>query len=67
MRWEDEWQTLMRRRDEALARTQHIQEAIAAVIRQRQPLPMQLLRAADVAEGDLNQVKARLKDFLHQL
>ena len=66
MRWDDEWRMLMRRRDEALARTQDIQAAITEVLRRREPLPMQLLRAAESAEGDLTQVKAQLKGFLHQ-
>ena len=64
--WEEEWRMLMRRRDEAMARSQGIQAAISAVLRRREPLPMQLLRAAESAEGDLTQVKAQLKGFLHQ-
>jgi hypothetical protein len=65
--WEQEWQALVRWRDEALARSRHIQAEITAVLRRREPPPMQLLRAADAAEGDLNLVKARLKDFLRHL
>jgi len=67
MNWEDEWRLLMRRRDEAEARAQGIQAAITAVLRRREPLPMQLLRAADAAEADFVQVKAALRDFLHHL
>jgi hypothetical protein len=65
--WEEEWQALVRWRDQALARSRQIQAEITATLRRREPPPLQLLRAADAAEGDLNQVKARLKDFLHHL
>jgi hypothetical protein len=65
--WEQEWQALVRWRDEATARSRHIQAEITAVLRRREPPPMQLLRAADAAEGDLNLVRARLKDFLRHL
>ncbi len=65
--WQDEWQALLRSRDEALARSRGFQEEITAFFRRRQPPPMQLMRAADVAEGELNAVKARLRDFLRHL
>lgn len=65
--WEDEWEALLRWRDDALARSRVIQAEITAALRRREPPPMQLLRAADAAEGDLAMVKARLKDFLRQL
>jgi len=65
--WEEEWQALVRWRDQALVRSRQIQAEITATLRRREPPPLQLLRAADAAEGDLNQVKARLKDFLHNL
>ncbi|MGO8919034.1 MAG: hypothetical protein ACLQJR_24295 [Stellaceae bacterium] len=65
--WEDEWQALVRWRDEAVVRSRVIQAEITAVLRRREPPPMQLLRAADLAEGEVTQAKARLKDFLRQL
>lgn len=65
--WEQEWEALLRWRDQALARSRRIQAEITAALRRRQPPPTQLLRAADAAEGDLDLVKARLKDFLHHL
>jgi hypothetical protein len=65
--WEEEWQVLMRWRDEALARSRHIQDEITAVLRRREPPPMQLLRAAELAEGERAAAKARLKDFLRHL
>jgi len=65
--WQDEWQALLRSRDEALARSRGFQEEITAFFRRRQPPPMQLMRTADVAEGELNAVKARLRDFLRHL
>ena len=65
--WQDEWQALLRSRDEALARSRGFQEEITAFFRRRQPPPMQLMRAADVAEGELNAVKARLRYFLRHL
>jgi hypothetical protein len=65
--WEEDWQTLLRSRDEALARTRVLQDEITAFFRRRQPPPMQLMRAADVAEGELAATKARLRDFLHTL
>jgi hypothetical protein len=65
--WEEEWHALLRRRDEALARARHIQAEISASFRRRQPPPMQLLRAADAAEGDLAAIRATLRDFLRQL
>jgi len=65
--WEEEWEALLRWRDEALARSRQLQSEISAALRRRQPPPMQLLRAADAAEGDLNLVKARLRAFLRDL
>ena len=65
--WEEEWHALLQRRDEALARARLIQAEISASFRRRQPPPMQLLRAADAAEGDLAAIKATLRDFLRQL
>ncbi len=65
--WEEEWQALMRWRDDAVVRARVIQAEITAVLRRREPPPMQLLRAADAAEGELAQARARLKDFLRQL
>jgi hypothetical protein len=65
--WEDEWQALVRWRDQVLTRSRQIQAEITATLRRREPPPPPLLRAADAAEGELNQVKARLKDFLHHL
>jgi hypothetical protein len=65
--WEEEWQELLRGRDEALARTRLIQAEITAALRRRQPPPMHLLRAAELAEGELAQAKARLKSFLNHL
>jgi hypothetical protein len=64
--WDDEWQALLRSRDEALVRARRIQAEITAVLRRREPPPMRLLRAADLAEGEVAQAKARLKDFLGQ-
>jgi hypothetical protein len=65
--WEEEWQALLRSRDEALARSRGLQEEITAFFRRRQPPPMQLMRTADVAERELAAVKARLRDFLRHL
>lgn len=65
--WEEEWEALLRWRDDALQRSRQLQTEISAVLRRRQPPPMQLLRAADAAEVDLNLVKARLRAFLRQL
>lgn len=65
--WEEEWQTLVRHRDRVLERSRAIQAEIAAVFRRKQSPTMELLRAADTAEGELAQVKARLKDLLRQL
>ena len=65
--WEEEWQVLVRSRDEALARTRVLQDEISAFFRRRQPPPMQLMRAADAAEGELAATKTRLRDFLHNL
>jgi hypothetical protein len=65
--WEREWQVLVRRRDEALARSQVIQAEITAAFRRHEPPSVQLLRAADLVAGELATTKARLKDFLHQL
>jgi len=65
--WEDDWRTLLRWRDQAEAHARGIQSEITATLRRREPPPMHLLRAADLAEGELTQAKARLKDFLRQL
>lgn len=65
--WEEEWQSLLRHRDRVLERARAIQAEITAVFRRKQSPTMELLRAADTAEGELAAVKARLKDFLHQL
>jgi hypothetical protein len=64
--WEEEWRTLTRWRDEALARLHGIQAEITASIRRRQPPPMKLLRAADEATGELAAAKAKLRQFLRQ-
>ena len=64
--WEQEWEALVRRRDEALAHARQLQAEISAVLRRREPPAMQLLRAADAAETDLNLATARLKTFLSQ-
>lgn len=58
---------MLRRRDAALARSREIQAKIAALLRRRQPPPMELLREAERAEGDLAELKARLRDFLRRL
>ncbi len=65
--WEQDWQSMLRRRDAALARSREIQAEIAALLRRRQPPPMELLREAERAEGDLAELKARLRDFLRRL
>lgn len=64
--WDDEWQALLRSRDEALDRARRVQAEIGAALRRREPPPMRLLRAADLAEGEVARAKARLKDFLGQ-
>jgi hypothetical protein len=64
---QDEWQVLVRLRDEALARARHFQDEITASIRRRQPPPMQLLRAADAAEGELAAAREQLRLFLRRL
>jgi hypothetical protein len=65
--WRQEWQELLRWRDLAQARSHEIQAEITAVLRRRQPLPMELMREAERAAGDVAAVKARLRDFLHRL
>jgi hypothetical protein len=65
--WKEEWQALVRYRDEVLERSRHIQDEISAFFRRRQAPPMQLLRGAEMLEGELATIKARLRDFLHQL
>jgi hypothetical protein len=65
--WEQDWQSMVRRRDAALARSRELQAAITASLRRRQPPPMELLREAERAEDDLNELKARLRDFLGRL
>ena len=65
--WEEEWQALLRLRDEALARSRGLQDEISAFFRRRQPPPMQLMRAADVAERELTDAKSRLREFLRHL
>lgn len=65
--WEQEWEALVRWRDDALARSRQLQTEISAALRRRQPPAMQLLRAADAAETNLNLAKARLKAFLRQI
>ncbi|HXY99640.1 MAG TPA: hypothetical protein VEI03_06540 [Stellaceae bacterium] len=64
--WDEEWQALLRWQDEALARARGIQAEIGAVLRRREAPPMQLLRAADRAESELAEARARLKEFLRQ-
>ena len=66
-RWEEDWQALLQSRDDALARSRVLQNEISAFFRRRQPPPMQLMRAADAAEGEVAAVKARLRDFLRHL
>lgn len=58
---------MVRRRDQALARSRAIQAEISASLRRRQPPPMELLREAERAEDDLAELKARLRDFLGRL
>ena len=65
--WEEEWQSLVRVRDEALERSRHLQAEITASFRRRQPPSMQLLRAAEAAESELATLRTRLRDFLRQL
>ncbi len=65
--WDEQWQALLRWQDEALARAHGIRAEITAVLRRREPPPMQLLRAADRAEGEVAEARARLKDYLRQL
>jgi hypothetical protein len=64
---EEEWQALLRSRDEAQARSRGLQEEISAFFRRRQPPPMQLMREADAAGRELAAVKARLRDVLRHL
>lgn len=65
--WQQEWRDLLRWRDVVLARSGELQAEITAVLRRRQPLPMELMREAERAAGDVAAVKARLRDFLHRL
>ena len=65
--WEEDWQALLRVRDEALARSRGLQDEISAFFRRRQPPPMQLMKAADIAERELTAAKTRLRDFLRHL
>ena len=65
--WQDEWQTLVRRRDAAVARSRAIQAAITDVLRRRQPLPMELLREAERAEDEVATLKTQLRAVLRQL
>jgi uncharacterized membrane-anchored protein len=64
---EEEWQALLRERDQALARAQHCQDQVTDSIRRRQPPSMRLMREADAAEAELAQIRARMRDFLRQL
>ena len=66
-RWQDEWEALARLRDEAVERSRRIQDEITGFFRRRQPPPMQLMRAADAAEGELAAIRARLRDFLRHI
>ncbi len=66
-RWEEDWQALLRLRDDAVARSRVLQDEISAFFRRRQPPPMRLMRAADAAEGEVAAAKARLRDFLRHL
>jgi hypothetical protein len=61
---EEEWQSLLRERDQALARAQRLQDEITDSIRRRQPPLMRLMREADAAEAELAQIRARMRDFL---
>ncbi len=65
--WEEGWQALLRLRDDALARSRVLQDEISGFFRRRKPPPMQLMRAADAAEGEVAAAKARLRDFLRDL
>jgi len=65
--WEQEWEALARRRDEAAERSRRLQGEITAFFRRRQPPPMQLMRAAEAAEGELAAIRARLRDFLRHI
>jgi seryl-tRNA synthetase len=65
--WQDEWQTLVRRRDAAVERSRAIQAAITDVLRRRQPLPMELMREAERAEDELATLKTQLRAVLRQL
>jgi hypothetical protein len=65
--WEEDWQALVRRRDEALERSRLIQDEITAFFRRRQAPPMQLMRAAEAANGEVDAIRARLRDFLRHI
>lgn len=65
--WQEEWQQLLRQRDTALARSRALQAEISAVFRRRQPPPMELMRAAEQAEGDIAAVKERLRELLRRV
>jgi hypothetical protein len=64
--WEQEWQELLRLRDDALQRSCRIRQEISDSIRRRQPPAMKLMRAADAAQGEIAAVRARLQDFLRE-
>jgi hypothetical protein len=65
--WQDDWQALVRRRDQALARSRAIQAAITDVLRRRQAPPMELLREAERAEDELAMLKQQLRGVLQRL
>ncbi len=63
----EEWQALVRQRDEALARSRLIQAEIADVLRRRQPPSRQLLREADAVASELAAARARVREFLRRV
>jgi seryl-tRNA synthetase len=65
--WQDEWQALVRRSDQAVARSRALQAAITDVLRRRQPPPRDLLREAERAEDELAALKAQLRAVLRQV
>jgi hypothetical protein len=65
--WQEEWQVVVRRRDALLAHARELQAEISAVLRRRQPLPMDLLRAAERTEDELSALKVRLRDILRRV
>lgn len=65
--WQDEWQTLVRRRDAAVERSRAIQAAITDVLRSRRPPPMELLREAERVEDEVTALKNQLRAVLRQL